>query len=66
MQEVELTPEHKVLILACDGIWDVMTDQEAVDICSSEKDAKSMANKLLQHALKKNTRDNVTVVVIQL
>eukprot|EP01104_Vermistella_antarctica_P011721 TRINITY_DN330_c0_g1_i1.p2 TRINITY_DN330_c0_g1~~TRINITY_DN330_c0_g1_i1.p2 ORF type:complete len:420 (+),score=140.92 TRINITY_DN330_c0_g1_i1:66-1325(+) len=31
IQELELTPEHDFLILACDGIWDVMTNQEAVD-----------------------------------
>lgn len=30
---VTLTPEHNILILACDGLWDVMDDQQAVDFC---------------------------------
>lgn len=26
-----LTPDHEFIVLACDGIWDVMTNQEVVD-----------------------------------
>lgn len=29
---VELSADDDLLILACDGVWDVMTDQEALDI----------------------------------
>jgi len=28
---MELTPDDEFLILACDGIWDVLTNQEAVE-----------------------------------
>lgn len=27
----DLTPDHEFLVLACDGIWDVMTNDEVVD-----------------------------------
>lgn len=27
----KLTPDHEFIVLACDGIWDVMTNQEVVD-----------------------------------
>jgi len=30
---VALTENHNILILACDGLWDVMEDQDAVDFC---------------------------------
>ena len=29
--EEELTPDHEFVLLACDGIWDVLTNQEVVD-----------------------------------
>jgi protein phosphatase PTC1 len=45
-------------------LWDVCTDQEAVDLISGESDADSMAKKLLIHALKNGTTDNVSVMVI--
>jgi hypothetical protein len=27
----DLTPEHEFIVLACDGIWDVLTNQEVLD-----------------------------------
>ncbi|KAK0417757.1 hypothetical protein QR680_013191 [Steinernema hermaphroditum] len=29
----EVTKDHEFIILACDGIWDVMSNQEVVDFC---------------------------------
>ncbi|TKR68248.1 hypothetical protein L596_024254 [Steinernema carpocapsae] len=29
----DITKEHEFIILACDGIWDVMSNQEVVDFC---------------------------------
>jgi len=30
--QLKLGPEHRFLILACDGLWDVCSDQEAVQL----------------------------------
>lgn len=67
---------HPLLILACDGVWDVMTDQEAVDFvlskCTSEGVGESRtflperdaAKLLVQEALDRGSTDNVTAIVV--
>jgi len=52
------------LILACDGLWDVMTDEEAVSLISNYTDAQKMSDALLHYALENTTKDNVSVMVI--
>lgn len=63
---VDLTPSDTVLILACDGVWDVIDDQEAVDFVSKLPNAQAMAEGLVKRAMEKFTTDNITVVVILL
>lgn len=63
------TTNSEFLILACDGVWDVMKNQEAVDlinrlIASGEKDPNTLANALVQDALSKGTHDNVTASIL--
>lgn len=72
-----LTDEDDFIILACDGVWDVVTDQEAVDFMISkvlEKTKDMISNKsevvatfardLVDIALEKHTMDNVTVMIV--
>jgi len=62
--KLESTDTH--LILACDGLWDVCTDQEALDLIATESDVEAMSKKLLIHALKNGSTDNISVMVLQL
>ena len=49
---------------ACDGLWDVMSDQQAVDFCLQYKEDKANISKyLIDEAIRRGTTDNVTVVV---
>lgn len=66
--DIELTPDCPFLIMACDGLWDVMTDQEACDFVAKAyiETAKEdqVAKDLMREALNRGTTDNVTVMVI--
>jgi serine/threonine protein phosphatase PrpC len=60
------------LILACDGVWDVISDQQAVDIClrpdinGQELSADMMACKLRDMAYLYGSTDNISVVVVKI
>ncbi|SGZ49763.1 CIC11C00000002231 [Sungouiella intermedia] len=72
----EITKEDEFLILACDGVWDVITDDLACkfvqDIFRAQREKKQQedpgyaAKKLCQYAIEKATTDNVTVMVVKL
>ncbi|KAF5386047.1 hypothetical protein D9615_002546 [Tricholomella constricta] len=66
ISKTELSEKDKFFIVACDGLWDVTTDQEAVDLIRDIEDAQVASKTLLDHAFKNGTRDNVTVMVCAL
>lgn len=64
---VELDKDtDKFLIIACDGLWDVISDQQACEMIKDIEDSTQAAKKLVKHALSKLTTDNITVMVISL
>lgn len=46
-------------------LWDVVSDQDAVDLVRGISDPKKAAEELLEHAYKKYSTDNVTVLVVR-
>lgn len=62
----EVNEGDEFLIIACDGLWDVCEDQEAVDLIKNIKDAKTASETLCSHAIRNGTCDNVTVMVVML
>lgn len=63
--ETELSEEDEFLILACDGLWDVVDDQKAVDLVRAIADPRQAAEDLLDYAYKNYSSDNVTVLVVR-
>jgi protein phosphatase 1L len=66
-----LDPQDEFLILACDGIWDVLDNQSAVNHvndtlsqhdCNCTKAARSLAHE----ALTKKSTDNISAIVVNL
>jgi len=64
LTEIKLEPTDTHVIIACDGLWDVASDQEAVDLVIQETDAQKMSEKLLVHALRNGSTDNISVMVV--
>lgn len=64
----------KFLIIACDGLWDVLQNQEVVDFVLSKynkntvniktKSENNIAYKLSELAINKGSQDNITIIVI--
>ena len=62
----KLSTGDKFLIKACDGLWDVLNNQDAVDFVldlQSKNFKGNYAKSLAEHALAKGSLDNVTVIV---
>ncbi|XP_016442221.1 putative protein phosphatase 2C 27 [Nicotiana tabacum] len=68
LQETLLTEDDEFLIMGCDGLWDVMSSQCAVTLARKElmlhNDPERCSRELVREALKRNTCDNLTVIVI--
>jgi protein phosphatase 1B len=67
----EAGPADDLLVLACDGLWDVMSSSEAVEtvreiLAAGEEDMRLVAEELVDLALNKGSRDNVSAVVLRL
>lgn len=63
--ETELGPDDHFMILACDGLWDVCEDQDAVDLIKDISDPQVASQKLLDHALANFSTDNLSIMVIR-
>lgn len=68
LQQIILTEDDEFLIIGCDGIWDVMSSQQAVSIVRRglrrHDDPEQSAKDLVREALRLNTIDNLTVIVV--
>jgi serine/threonine protein phosphatase PrpC len=53
------------LIIACDGLWDVMGDEPAAEIARAAETAADAAVALRNYALALGTKDNVSVIVLK-
>ncbi|KAK8456001.1 hypothetical protein SEVIR_4G258100v4 [Setaria viridis] len=53
------------LILASDGLWDVVTNEEAVAMVKPILDSEQAAKRLLAEASQRGSADNITCVVVR-
>jgi len=71
--EYEIKQNDKFIVIASDGIWEYLTNEEVVNIISSyyiNGDVESATEELIKNAkskweeLRKDTIDDITVIVI--
>eukprot|EP00887_Chlorella_sp_A99_P006845 scaffold2.g6845.t1 len=77
VRATDVGPDDRFLVLACDGVWDVMTNQQVVDFVAERLDrgqgTTEIACELLDTCLASNPReargrgcDNMTAVIVLL
>ena len=63
----KISSSDKYLIFACDGLWDVISNQDAVDYINelllNKKFNGNYAKQLAEHAYNKGSLDNISVIV---
>ncbi|XP_057496537.1 probable protein phosphatase 2C 74 [Actinidia eriantha] len=64
IRKLPLTSDCEFLIMASDGLWDKVNDQEAVDLVLSEKNSFVSCKKLVDMSCKRGNIDDITVIVI--
>lgn len=69
--DITIIPRNDIddfLIVACDGIWDVVTNQQAVSFVSrlrkSNETASIASEKLLDHCLRRGSTDNMSALIV--
>ncbi|XP_053373764.1 protein phosphatase 1B-like [Mercenaria mercenaria] len=64
----ERNPGDEFLVLACDGIWDVMTNEELCDFVRNRlqifNSMEQICNQVIDTCLYKGSRDNMSIVVV--
>ncbi|KAF3062922.1 Protein phosphatase 2C [Trichoderma lentiforme] len=53
------------IIIACDGLWDVCSDQEAVDLVREVHDPGEGSKLLVDHALNRFSTDNLSCMIVR-
>ncbi len=67
MFSLVLTPLDSFLVLACDGVWDVMNNQQVVDCVKKHVhmgDPEEAARQLAKEAYRRGSTDNISAIVV--
>ncbi|KAH9305725.1 hypothetical protein KI387_010129 [Taxus chinensis] len=64
IREVDIDSGTEILILASDGLWKVMENQEVVDFVRKTKDPQVAAKQLAAEALNRESKDDISCIVV--
>ncbi len=61
-----LKQHDKFLVIASDGIWDVLEDEDTCKLCREELSTKEISQHIIKAALENGSTDNCSCLVIRL
>ncbi|KAH3762844.1 protein serine/threonine phosphatase 2C family protein [Pelomyxa schiedti] len=65
---VHLQPDDSFVVIASDGIWDILTNQEAINVAKQYTDPYEASTNVVQAAIDKNpgaSTENMSVIVVR-
>ncbi|XP_022723790.1 probable protein phosphatase 2C 76 isoform X2 [Durio zibethinus] len=65
IQDKEIDEEFELLVLASDGLWDVVPNEDAVSLARAEEEPETAARKLTETAFTRGSADNITCIVVR-
>ncbi|KAL1206688.1 putative protein phosphatase 2C 76 [Cardamine amara subsp. amara] len=65
IQDLEIDHEAEFLVLASDGLWDVVPNEDTVSLAQSEEKPEAAARKLTDTAFSRGSADNITCIVVK-
>ncbi|CAD6230800.1 unnamed protein product [Miscanthus lutarioriparius] len=65
IQDLEIDGDVEFLILASDGLWDVVPNEHAVAFVKDEDSPEAAARKLTEIAFRRGSNDNITCIVVE-
>ncbi|KAL5744787.1 hypothetical protein ACOSP7_027659 [Xanthoceras sorbifolium] len=65
IQDQGIDEEFELLVLASDGLWDVVPNDDAVALAQTEEEPETAARKLTETAFTRGSADNITCIVVR-
>ncbi|KAI0492001.1 hypothetical protein KFK09_026264 [Dendrobium nobile] len=65
IQEEEVGEDLDLLVLASDGLWDVVPNEDGISLARTEEEAEAAARKLTETAFSRGSADNITCIVVR-
>jgi serine/threonine protein phosphatase PrpC len=65
----KITEQTKYIVMGCDGLWDVVKNEELFDLLEkfkTENPNKNLASYLATECLKRNCSDNISIIIIEI
>ncbi|KAH9646537.1 putative protein phosphatase 2C 76 [Citrus sinensis] len=65
IQDLEVDEGFELLVLASDGLWDVVPNEDAVALARTGEEPEIAARKLTETAFTRGSADNITCIVVR-